>query len=109
MLQSRNTAWVALFEIFQEIHPKKLIPEKEWQALSTLIEALREENHREDWAQISYAYDGIDGNHKIATSYEWRKLYDALDKLWQDERINNVTSQEIEAHSGAFTRFRLFT
>ncbi len=109
MLRARNAAWVALFEIFQEIHPKKLILEKDWQALSILIEALSEENHRKDWAQISCAFDAIDGNHKIATSEEWRKLYDALDNLWQDERINNVTPQEITAHSGAFTRFRLFT
>jgi hypothetical protein len=108
MLQTRNATWVALFEIFQEIHPKKLIPEKEWQALSILIEALREEIHGEDWARISCAFAAIDGNHKIATSEEWRKLYDALDRLWEDERINNVTLQELEAHSGAFTRFRLF-
>jgi hypothetical protein len=108
MLCARNAAWVALFEVFQEIHPKKLIPEKHWQALSFLIEALREANHQEDWAQIACAFDAINGNHKIATSEEWRKLYDALDTLWQDERINNVTPQEIEAHSGAFTRFRLF-
>jgi hypothetical protein len=108
MLQARNASWVALFEIFQEIHPKKLIPEKDWQALSTLIEALRDGNHREDWAEIFCAFDAIDGSHKVATSEEWRKLYDALDKLWQDERINNVTTQELEAHSGAFTRFRLF-
>ena len=109
MLRARNVAWTALFKIFQEIHPKKLIPEKEWQALSFVIEALREKNHREDWAQIAWTFEAIDGNHKIATSDEWHKLYDALDKLWQDERINNVTPQELEAHSGAFTRFRLFT
>ena len=59
-------------------------------------------------AQITWTFEAIDGNHKIATSEEWRKLYDALDNLWQDERINNVTPQELEAHSGAFTRFRLF-
>src|ERR1700675_370230 len=73
MLQARNAGWVALFEVFQEIHPKKLIPEKDWQALSFLIEALREQKNQEDWAQIACAFDAIDGNHKIATSEEWRK------------------------------------
>jgi hypothetical protein len=96
MLRPRNVAWISLFEIFQEIHPKKLIPEKGWQALSFLIDALREQQHQEDWAEISCAFDAIDGNYKIAMAEEWRKLYDALDTLGQYERKNNVTPQEIE-------------
>ncbi|MGA8555798.1 MAG: hypothetical protein WB630_15400 [Candidatus Acidiferrales bacterium] len=109
MRNARDVAWVALFEIFQEVRPKKLIPEKDWQALSFLIEALREEKHLDDWAETHRIFDSINGNHKISTFAAWRKLYDALDKLWQNERGNNATQQELAAHAGAFTRFRLFS
>jgi hypothetical protein len=55
ILHSRHLAWIALFELFQQIHPKKPIPAKEWQTLSFLIETLREKKRLDDWAAVSRA------------------------------------------------------
>jgi hypothetical protein len=109
MRNARDVAWIALFDIFQELHPKKLIPEKDWQAFLFLIEALREETHAENWAEIDRVLDSISGNQKTSPSEAWRRLYDALDKLWQGERADAATQPELAAHAGAFTRFRLFS
>jgi hypothetical protein len=107
IVHTRHLAWIALFEVFQEIHPKNPIPAKEWQTLSFLIETLREEKRLDDWAAVSRALHSIDGDRCISTPESWRKLYDSLDKLWADERINEATPEELDAHSGAFTKFRL--
>jgi hypothetical protein len=105
MLHTRDAAWIALFGIFQEIHPKKLIPTANWQALSFLMEALSEDEHLDDWAKVISMFDAIDGNRRISTKEEWHRLYDALDKLWADGA--SATAEEWEAHSGAFTRLRM--
>lgn len=107
MLRTRDAAWIALFGIFQEIHPKQLIPATNWQALSFLMEALSEDEHLDDWAKVISMFDAIDGNRRISTKEEWHRLYDALDKLWADERMASATVEELEAHSGAFTRLRM--
>jgi len=107
ILHSRHLAWIALFELFQQIHPKKPIPAKEWQTLSFLIETLREKKRLDDWAAVSRAFDAIDGYRCVSTTEAWRKLYDALDKLWAEERMNEATTEELDAHAGVFTRFRM--
>ena len=85
---ARYLAWTVLFEAFQQIHPHKLVAEKDWQALSLLIDALRESRHLDEWAEIARMSDAIEGAHRISTPAAWHKLYDALDQLWADEHMN---------------------
>jgi hypothetical protein len=109
MPKARDVAWTNLFNIFQEIHPRKPPSEKDWDTLWFLIEALDDEKHREDWAEIAGMLEGVRDTRRVSMPLEWRKLYDALDKLWADERMDDATQQELAAHAGAFTRFRLFS
>jgi hypothetical protein len=105
MLHTRDAAWIALFGIFQEIHPKKLIPTANWQALSFLMEALSEDEHLDDWAKVISMFDAIDGNRRISTKEEWHRLYDALDKLWADEPWHLQRQRNGEAHSAGALEF----
>jgi hypothetical protein len=109
MLRTRYLAWVALFEVFQELRPRELVAEREWDGLTFLIETLRDEKHLRDWSGIARTLDGIDGSRRISTPEAWRNLYDSLDNLWQKERMDYATQEELDAHAGAFTKFRLFS
>lgn len=101
MLRNRYAVWTTLWELFGTIDRRDAVNEK-WDSLHELIEILREDGKAE-WMEISTTLQAMD-KRKVATPEQWDQLYNLLNKLWQEERKNNATSEELAAHAGVLNK-----
>lgn len=62
-------------------------------------------NRYADWMTVWKWFAAIDRT-KAVKKEDWNELYNLLNGMWQEDRANTATPEELAAHAAAFDSFK---